>query len=104
MSLTINEELALLVCVNSEEVYGLEIANAIKMICTNSGNKKEIPLGSLYQVLKNLEKEKLIISTRLIGSNAGARQYYSITQKGIDAINEMHEMRQRLINWKSPNN
>jgi DNA-binding PadR family transcriptional regulator len=96
---TPNEELILLVLFHNKEVYGLEIIAAIN-------DSKNMTAGTLYPTLKCLEGKQFINRTRLIRSNmgGGARQYYSITQKGIDAINEMHEMRQRLINWKSPNN
>jgi DNA-binding PadR family transcriptional regulator len=85
---------------NKEGLYGLEIISAIK---NTSQGKKRVDGGSLYPTLRRLQENNFIEFTTGTKKN-GARQYYRITQKGIDAINEKQQFRQRLINWKSPNN
>lgn len=74
-------ESMLLSLLKNEDLYGYEISKKIRII---SNNNFEIKEGTLYVVLKRLEKNDLICpywdDTE---SGGGRRRYYKITDKGI---------------------
>lgn len=73
-------ESIILTQLNEEDLYGYEISKRIRNI---SDNTFEIKEGTLYLVLKRLEKNKLI--TPYWGdteSGGGRRRYYEITDEG----------------------
>lgn len=72
-----------------EDLYGYEISKRIRDI---SKNKFEIKEGTMYVVLKRLEKNELISpywdDTE---SGGGRRRYYKITKEGIDYLKNKKE-------------
>lgn len=78
-------ESIILCFLKSEDLYGYEISRRIRSI---SKENFEIKEGTLYVVLKRLEKNSLIYpywdDTE---SGGGRRRYYKITSKGIDYLN-----------------
>lgn len=78
-------ESIILCLLKGEDLYGYEISKRIKSI---SKENFEIKEGTLYVVLKRLEKNNLIYpywdDTE---SGGGRRRYYKITDKGINYLN-----------------
>ncbi|KEI04407.1 PadR family transcriptional regulator [Clostridium botulinum] len=72
-----------------EDLYGYEISKRIRDI---SKNKFQIKEGTMYVVLKRLEKNELISpywdDTE---SGGGRRRYYKITSEGIDYLKNKKE-------------
>lgn len=79
-------ESIILSLLQKEDLYGYEISKRIK---TTSENTFEIKEGTLYVVLKRLEKNKYITpywdDTETGG---GRRRYYKITQDGVDYLTD----------------
>ena len=68
-----------------EDLYGYEISKRIR---STSNNNFEIKEGTLYVVLKRLEKNDLILPYwNDTESGGGRRRYYKITDKGIEYLN-----------------
>jgi PadR family transcriptional regulator PadR len=79
-------ESMLLCLLKNEDLYGYEISKKIRII---SNNNFEIKEGTLYVVLKRLEKNELIYPYwGDMDSGGGRRRYYKITDKGIAYLNE----------------
>lgn len=71
-------ELAVLSLLERRESYGLEILNAL-----SSGSSFEVSEGSIYPLLKRLEKADKIISRWVEAEDGGARRkYYSLSPGG----------------------
>lgn len=88
MSITINE-LKILGALAYDELYGLEIIEAVK-----KNHKNTLHLGGLYQVLTRMERKGLIDSrwseeTSERGGNK--RKYFKITGVGMQVLRE-HQM------------
>lgn len=65
----------------NEDLYGYEISKRIRNICENTFEIKE---GTLYVVLKRLEKSEFISPYWDDSeSSGGRRRYYKISEKGI---------------------
>ncbi|KEI01539.1 PadR family transcriptional regulator [Clostridium botulinum] len=77
------ESIILSVLLN-EDLYGYEISKRIRNISENTFEIKE---GTMYVVLKRLEKNKFISpywdDTK---SGGGRRRYYKITEQGIEYL------------------
>ena len=81
--------LILLVIKESGESYGYEIGKKIKEL---SGDKIVWKDGSLYPVLKKLEKKEWIRSIWRYTQTNKRRKYYTITEKGkIELIRLLNE-------------
>lgn len=57
----------------------------------------EISFGTLYPILHNLEKDKIIKSKKEIVEGK-VRKYYSLTEKGQRVLNEIKEKSKELFN------
>lgn len=77
-------ESIILSVLSNEELYGYEISKRIRNISENTFEIKE---GTMYVVLKRLEKNQLISpywdDTE---SGGGRRRYYKITEQGINYL------------------
>lgn len=80
--------LIILLILRQKKSYGYEIN---KTISEASDNRINWQAGSLYPMLKKLEEQKLIKSEWIIEDNARARKYYSILDKGLKKIEELHD-------------
>ncbi|WP_394693278.1 PadR family transcriptional regulator [Hyphobacterium sp.] len=71
-------ELAVLAYLRRHEAYGLEILNAL-----SRGSSFEVSEGSIYPLLKRLEKADKIISRWVEAEDGGARRkYYRLSPDG----------------------
>lgn len=77
----------LLTIIKKEESYGYEIIQKIKDISENTIVWQE---GSLYPVLKKMEKNELLRSRWSQTITGKKRKYYSITMKGANTL-KMHK-------------
>ncbi len=78
-------ESIILSLLKGEDLYGYEISKRIRSI---SKEKFEIKEGTLYVVLKRLEKNSLIYPYwNDTESGGGRRRYYKITYQGIEYLN-----------------
>lgn len=72
-----------------KDLYGYEIS---KLIRENSKEIFEVKDGTLYVVLKRLEKSGFVISYwGDCKSGGGRRKYFKITEKGIKYLDEKKE-------------
>jgi len=79
-------ESIILSLLKSNDLYGYEISKKIR---STSKEKFEIKEGTLYVVLKRLEKNELVYSYwGDTESNGGRRRYYKITDKGKKYLSE----------------
>lgn len=77
-------ESIILSLLKGDDLYGYDISKRIRNI---SKENFEIKEGTLYVVLKRLEKNKLVHSYwNDTESSGGRRRYYKITDKGIDYL------------------
>lgn len=77
----------ILTIIKKEESYGYEIIQKISEISENSIVWQE---GSLYPVLKKMEKKELLRSKWSQTITGKKRKYYSITMKGVNTL-KMHK-------------
>ncbi|MDX8046287.1 PadR family transcriptional regulator [Gracilibacillus sp. S3-1-1] len=85
-----NMDLLILSLLKHEDMYGFQIINTVSNI---SESKYKISEGTLYSVLKRLERKKLINSYWGNESQGGRRKYYTITDTG----EHMHE--EKFSSW-----
>ena len=94
------DELVLLTMLHHDRpLYGVEIGDFINEA---SDYKRFINPGTLYPMLKKLQKEELIISCEVdeepAQERAGrTRKYYTITEKGRAALRKAENTRRRLV-------
>lgn len=69
----------------------------IKKISKFSGNNYDIAPGTLYGVLKNLEKQKLIATLSEDGQRR--KKIYCITKDGKDLVLVEYKRYQKLLNF-----
>lgn len=78
-------ESIILCLLKNEDLYGYEISKKVKSISENTFEIKE---GTLYVVLKRIDKDGLISpywdDTETGG---GRRRYYKITKEGVEYLN-----------------
>ncbi|MFG6105308.1 PadR family transcriptional regulator [Leptothoe sp. EHU-05/26/07-4] len=97
--ITATQEL-LMSIIECRQMYGLEIASSIEKA---TDGQKKIPVGSLYPILKRLEKKGLLQSE--YGESApergGARRrYYSLTGLGRSVLEETRSIRDSVATWQ----
>ena len=80
--------LMILSVLRQKDSYGYEIS---KIILEASGGRIDWQAGSLYPMLKKMEKQELIKSDWIIEDNSRARRYYTILDKGLGKIEELRE-------------
>jgi len=73
----------ILTIIKQEESYGYEIIQKIKNVSENTIVWQE---GSLYPVLKKMEKNELLRSRWSQTITGKKRKYYSITMKGVNTL------------------
>lgn len=59
----------------------------------------EVSEGSIYPILLRLQKEKLIVGEMKKSPNGPNRKYYTLTEKGAEALQEFI---QHWVNLKDP--
>ena len=73
----------ILTIIKKEETYGYEIIQSIRSISDGNIEWQE---GSLYPILKKLEKKELVRSRWSQTMSGKKRKYYSITMKGTNEL------------------
>ncbi|MGQ4891285.1 MAG: PadR family transcriptional regulator [Candidatus Njordarchaeia archaeon] len=73
--------------------YGYEIAKIIENV---SGGFIKLTMGTLYPILKNLEKEKILKSFWAESSEGPPRKYYEMTEQGMEFTEKLNGMWKRL--------
>ncbi|MDV2684428.1 PadR family transcriptional regulator [Alkalihalophilus lindianensis] len=86
-----NMDLMILSLLKNEDMYGFMIINTVNQI---TGTEFELSEGTLYSVLKRLDRKKIIESYWGEGGKGARRKYYRITALG----EELHQ--EKLNNWK----
>ena len=98
--ITTTQELLMSV-LKSQELYGLAIAKAISEA---TDGEHSIPVGSLYPILRRLEKKGLVKSTwgdATPEKRGGARRrYYSLTGLGSKTLSDVQQLRSAVLNWQ----
>jgi PadR family transcriptional regulator, regulatory protein PadR len=79
-----------------EPIYGYQIA---KMIEKDNSDIPVIKLGTLYPVLRSLEKERLLESRVDPSMSGPPRRYYRITALGISTLEQLSATWQRAKNF-----
>ena len=73
---------------SNKKMYGYEIIKVVNEKTNNAFQWKE---GTLYPCLHRLEAAKLIKSEWQIAENGKPRKYYTLTNKGVNALAEKKE-------------
>lgn len=98
--LSLLEQLHLIV-LHNKELYGLQIPKAIAS--ASNGNYK-LSIGSLYPVLRSLERKGLVESrwgNEISEEKAGARRrYYKLSKSGILALETIQSFHSALLIWQ----
>lgn len=91
------QEIVLLtIMVLDEEAYGVSIKQEI-----NAKTNRNISRGALHTALSRLEEKGFIKSRQGEASperGGHPKRYYSVTNKGIEALQEARELREQLWN------
>ncbi|MEM9008001.1 MAG: PadR family transcriptional regulator [Cyanobacteria bacterium P01_F01_bin.86] len=104
IEITTTQELLLSV-IKSKRLYGLEISREISLA---TDKKRNIPVGSLYSILRRLENKGLIKSQwgkdeDEIEKRGGARRrYYELTGLGQKTLEETQLIRSAVYAWVTP--
>ena len=98
-------DIILLKIISMEDGYGYSISKTISQITNDTCEIKE---ATLYSGLRRLEAEKLIASYWGDESQGGRRKYYTLTQAGIESLEENKvkwEMTKvimdKILNWEA---
>ncbi|MCM3400968.1 PadR family transcriptional regulator [Cytobacillus oceanisediminis] len=86
-----NIDLLILSVVKEKESYGYEISKTIK---EKTEGEFEIQEATLYLSLKRLEKQGAVSSSWGKESHGGRRKYYSITDEGVQLLENI------IRDWK----
>ncbi|WP_078598388.1 PadR family transcriptional regulator [Evansella clarkii] len=89
-----NMDLLILSILRQDDAYGFQIISKVNKLSEGSYQLSE---GTLYSVLKRLERKKAISSYWGDESQGGRRKYYTITPLGVDVHQE------KLNGWKQVN-
>lgn len=93
MKLSPSEELVLR-AIAHREMYGQQIAKAIFECCD-----RQIREGSLYPALRGLVVKKLATKTTEV-INGTHRDYYRLTDLGINTLDQINESFEKLKKWE----
>ena len=100
-------DIILLKIISMEDGYGYSISKTISNITSDTCEIKE---ATLYSGLRRLEAEKLIASYWGDESQGGRRKYYTLTQAGINNLEESKikwEMTKvimdKILSWEACN-
>lgn len=83
----------ILAVIAKETVYGYELTMKLHAM------RIEVSEGSIYPLLLRLQKEKLIVGEMRESPSGPNRKYYTLTQKGEDAL---REFKIHWVNLKGP--
>ncbi|GAA0464265.1 PadR family transcriptional regulator [Alkalibacillus silvisoli] len=89
-----NMDLMILSILRHSDTYGFRIISKVNKLCDGDYQLSD---GTLYSVLKRLERKKYIDSYWGNESHGGRRKYYTITNLGLDVHQE------KLRSWKLVN-
>lgn len=89
-----NMDLLILSILRHDDTYGFLIISNVNKL---GKGRYQLSEGTLYSVLKRLERKKYIRSYWGNESQGGRRKYYTITELGI----EVHQ--EKLTGWKQVN-
>jgi PadR family transcriptional regulator, regulatory protein PadR len=81
---------------SKEPIYGYQIA---KMIEKDNEDIPVIKLGTLYPILRLLEKDGLLESRTDPSVNGPPRKYYRITELGTSTLEQLNETWRRAKNF-----
>ena len=91
----------ILLALTDSELYGLQIAKAIK---SASGGIHELRVGTLYPTLQKLEEKGLVTSRwgdERPEERCGARRrYYRLTDEGKATIQFLNSFKNKLLEWQ----
>jgi len=100
-------DIILLKIISLEDGYGYSISKTISHITNDTCEIKE---ATLYSGLRRLEAEKLIASYWGDESQGGRRKYYTLTQAGIESLEEnkikwemTKNIMDRILKWEVNN-
>ena len=92
-------EQLILFSIGGREMYGLAIQ---QVIADASRGQERVTLGTIYPILKSLEEKGLVEGRwedESPDNRAGARRrYYRLTERGIEAVQQILDFQQRLLN------
>lgn len=88
-------EMCILYKLKSEELYGYELMKSIRQIFP------DVYEGSIYTILRRLNSTGYTQITQKKSLNGPARKYYSITQNGLEYLEQMLEEWKEIINGVS---
>lgn len=83
----------ILAVIAKETVYGYELTMKLHAM------RIEVSEGSIYPLLLRLQKEKLIVGEMRESPSGPNRKYYTLTQKGEEAL---QEFKIHWVNLKGP--
>lgn len=94
-------EESILTVLGGYELYGLELIAALD---EGSSGKLLLSYGTLYPTLRRLENKGLVQGRwgeETPEDRSGAcRRYYKVTPNGAKLLQELQQMRARLVAWK----
>jgi len=100
-------DIILLKIISMEDGYGYSISKTISYITDNACEIKE---ATLYSGLRRLEAEKLIASYWGDESQGGRRKYYTLTQAGMESLQENQikwemtkSLMDKILSWEAGN-
>ena len=94
-------EESILTVLNSYELYGLEIIDAVE---AGSGGKLKLGYGTVYPTLRRLEDKEFVQGRRgedTPEERQGAlKKYCKVTPEGAKVLHELQQLRASLKAWK----
>ncbi|MBE6049336.1 MAG: PadR family transcriptional regulator [Clostridium sp.] len=76
--------------VSKQETYAYEISKKLESYGFGS-----ISEGTIYPIILRLQKNEMLVATIRESNNGPKRKYYSLSSKGVEALNEFKK------NWQS---
>lgn len=84
LKLLSNKESALMGLLSEKEMYAYEINQEIEKRSMREWT--ELSLSSIYKLLRKMETQKLLTSTKVFSENNQTQKIYSITKKGLNLL------------------
>lgn len=95
---TIEELLVTVLSNHVQELYGLEISDAINKVAGDNA----VSFGSLYPALRRLEEKGFVVSRwgdETEERGGARRRYYKVTNDGKEALNMLQNIREQLASF-----
>lgn len=93
---TIEELIATVLNNHADDLYGLQVIQAIDSVA----DEYSVTFGSLYPALQRLENKGIVESywgeDKPENRGGARRRYYSLTQKGTEALSRIQSIRSQL--------